>query len=91
MLLAAAFSRQSIKPQRASLPAIVCAGLIDMTANALYLYAAQAGYLAIAAVLTSLYPASTVILARIVLHERLNLIQKIGVGFALAGVALIAS
>ena len=66
-------------------------GAIDMTANALYVVAAQTGELAIASVLASLYPASTVFLARFVLGERLQLVQKIGVGLALAGVALIAA
>ncbi len=90
LALAALVSRNSIVPLRASLPIIVLAGAIDMTANGLYLYAAYAGYLSVAAVLTSLYPASTVFLARAVLGERLAKIQKIGVALALAGVLLIA-
>jgi len=80
-----------LKPQRAALPVILCAGAVDVCANALYLLAARYGYLAIAAVLTSLYPASTVVLARYVLNERLARIQKVGLGAALAAAALIAS
>jgi drug/metabolite transporter (DMT)-like permease len=53
-------------------------------------FATYAGYLSIAAVLTSLYPGSTVFLARYILGERLSASQKFGVAFALAGVALIA-
>ena len=90
LALAALVSRQSIVPARASVAIIVFAGGLDMTANGLYLYASYAGYLSIAAVLTSLYPASTVFLARAVLGERLAGVQKAGVALALAGVVLIA-
>lgn len=83
--------RRSVVAAPAALGVIALAGALDMTANALYVLAAYAGYLSIAAVLTSLYPASTVFLARIVLGERLGTLQKAGVAFALAGVALIAA
>ena len=83
--------RRDMIPRNGTLPLVALAGALDMTANALYVLATFAGYLSVAAVLTSLYPASTVFLARIVLNERLQLLQKIGVGCALAGVALIAS
>jgi drug/metabolite transporter (DMT)-like permease len=68
--------------------AMVC-GIIDMAANALYLLAARQGPLSIVVTLSSLYPASTVLLARVVLGERLNLWQISGVGCALAAVVLI--
>jgi drug/metabolite transporter (DMT)-like permease len=90
LLLLALLLRKQIAPARDTVRLIVVAGAIDMTANCLYVLAVYAGYLSIAAVLTSLYPASTVFLARIVLKERLSAIQKTGVAFALAGVALIA-
>lgn len=90
LLLVALALRRGIVPA-ASLPIVLLAGLIDMSANILYVLAAYAGYLSIAAVLTSLYPASTVFLARIILGERLAKVQKIGVALALAGVALIAT
>ncbi len=83
-------TRVDFRPQRAALPLILLSGTLDMAANVLYVLATFNGALAIAAVLTSLYPASTVALARIVLRERLGLIQWFGVAFALAGVALIA-
>lgn len=70
--------------------AIVC-GFIDMLANALYLLAARQGPLSIVATLSSLYPASTVLLARVVLGERLNPWQISGVCCALAAVVLIVS
>jgi drug/metabolite transporter (DMT)-like permease len=79
-------------PVRMSAPmallAIVC-GVIDMLANALYLLAARQGPLSIVVTLSSLYPASTVLLARIILSERLNSWQISGVGCALAAVVLI--
>jgi drug/metabolite transporter (DMT)-like permease len=70
---------------------VIFAGTIDMLANALYLIAAQQGPLSIVVTLSSLYPASTVLLARLVLHERLNILQVTGVGCALAAVVLIVS
>jgi drug/metabolite transporter (DMT)-like permease len=70
--------------------AILC-GFMDMLANALYLLAARVGPLSIVVTLSSLYPASTVLLARVVLGERLNLWQVSGVGCALAAVVLIVS
>ena len=90
LLFAALVLRKSILPARATVPLVILVGAMDMTANCLYLLATYAGYLSIAAVLTSLYPASTVFLARIVLREHLAVLQKVGVAFALAGVALIA-
>ncbi len=62
-----------------------------MLANVLYVVAVHAGQLAIVAVLTSLYPASTVALAACVLRERLRPLQWAGVALALAGVALISA
>jgi drug/metabolite transporter (DMT)-like permease len=63
--------------------------LIDMLANALYLVAARGGPISIVVTLSSLYPASTVLLARMILGERLNLWQITGVGCALAAIVLI--
>jgi drug/metabolite transporter (DMT)-like permease len=90
LLLVALIARKSIVPSNGTLGLLALAGAIDMTANVFYVLATHAGALAIAAVLSSLYPASTVFLARVVLKERLALIQKLGVAVALAGVALIA-
>ena len=70
--------------------AVLC-GAIDMLANALYLLAAREGPLSLVLTLSSLYPASTVLLARIVLGEGLNRLQITGVGCALAAVVLIVS
>lgn len=69
---------------------IALAGVLDMGANVLYLLAARQGLLSLVAVIVSLYPASTVLLARFVLGERLGPAQRIGLTLAAAGVALIA-
>lgn len=89
-VLALAF-RQSLRPSRASLPLIAVAGVIDMSANVLYIIATFHSYLSIAAVLTSLYPVSTVLLAAFVLRERLRAVQYAGLACALGAVAMIAS
>ncbi len=68
---------------------VVVAGVMDMLANALYLLATREGPLSIVVTLSSLYPASTVLLARVVLGERLRPWQITGVGCALAAVVLI--
>ena len=70
---------------------VIFAGVMDMLANALYLLATRLGPLSIVVTLSSLYPASTVLLARIVLGERLRPWQVTGVGCALAAVVLIVS
>jgi drug/metabolite transporter (DMT)-like permease len=87
----ALFTGQTLRLSAGIAALVVFAGTIDMLANALYMLAAQQGPLSIVVTLSSLYPASTVLLARILLHERLNLWQVTGVGCALAAVALIVS
>ncbi|MEV4221443.1 DMT family transporter [Nonomuraea sp. NPDC049725] len=89
VLLALAL-RRTLRPSSGSLGVIVAAGVLDMAANVLYLLAKQHGLLSLVAVLVSLYPASTLLLARQVLGERLRAIQLTGVACALGAVALIA-
>jgi drug/metabolite transporter (DMT)-like permease len=67
------------------------AGIVDMTANVLYLLASRLGSLPVVVTLSSLYPASTVVLARLVLGERLHRTQTIGMLCALIAVALIVA
>jgi drug/metabolite transporter (DMT)-like permease len=86
--LVALFTRRSLRLPGVLLLTLV-GGVMDMTANALYLLAAQVGPLSVVVTLASLYPASTVLLARVVLGERLNLRQVAGVACALAAIALI--
>jgi len=89
-VMAIAGGRSIRMPAQVTALAIV-AGVVDMLANALYLLATRQGPLSIVVTLSSLYPASTVLLARIVLGERLHPWQVTGVGCALAAVALIVS
>jgi drug/metabolite transporter (DMT)-like permease len=71
---------------------LAAVGLLDNGSNLAFALAAEAGgLLTLTAVLGSLYPVSTVLLARFVLHERLARHQAIGVASALVGVALIAA
>ena len=89
--LVALAGHQSLRmPREAAWLAIAC-GVMDMLANALYLLATRNGPLSIVVTLSSLYPASTVLLARLVLKEKLNLWQLAGVGCALAAVVLIVA
>ncbi|MGI9600684.1 MAG: EamA family transporter [Acidimicrobiales bacterium] len=67
-------------------PIIIVTGLLDFAANSLYLLAVREGSLTWVAAISSLYPISTVLLARIVLGERLTRVQI--AGFSMAGVAL---
>ena len=70
---------------------IVLAGIGDVMGNVTFLIATREGALAIAAVLTSLYPIGTIVLARIFLKERIAKSQLAGIGLAMAACALLAS
>jgi drug/metabolite transporter (DMT)-like permease len=83
------FTTQSLRIPAAILGIVVAGGALDMLANLLYLVASRTGPLSVVVTLASLYPASTVLLARLVLHERLSARQWVGVGCALVAVAVI--
>jgi drug/metabolite transporter (DMT)-like permease len=70
---------------------IAAVGVLDMAANGLYALATRHGLLSVVAVGASLYPLATVVLARVVLAERVRRVQELGIAAALLGVALIAS
>jgi len=80
----------SARVSRADLRVIVPAGLCDATANALFVLAARAGALSVVGVISSLYPASTILLAAVVLKERITRSQAAGLALAAAGVVLLA-
>jgi drug/metabolite transporter (DMT)-like permease len=70
---------------------LVLAGTLDVAATGLYALAATKGAISIVSVVGSLYPITTVLLARVVLHERLRPVQAAGVAAAFTGVALIVA
>jgi drug/metabolite transporter (DMT)-like permease len=90
MLAIIGVARGDWKPRPESWYWIFLAGLLDIGANALYMAALHRGSLAVAAVLSSLYPASTVILARVLLKERWSWMQGFGMAAALVAVGLIS-
>lgn len=83
-------ARRSPLPAPADNPWALLAGLLDAGGNALYLLATRYTRLDVAAVLSSLYPATTVILSSAILKERVSRAQWAGVGLCLAAVGLIA-
>lgn len=88
---AAITGTEQLRVSRSDLPILVVIGGFDVGANATFAYASRHGLLSVVSVLSSLYPAVTVILARWVHTERLRGVQIAGVLGALAGVCLIAS
>jgi drug/metabolite transporter (DMT)-like permease len=85
----ATMSRNDFRLERRVAGTAIGCGTLDMLANALYLVATREGPLSLVATLASLYPASTVLLARVTLGERLSRSQALGVVCALAAVVLI--
>jgi drug/metabolite transporter (DMT)-like permease len=67
------------------------AGVIDAVANICYVAATRTGAFGLAVVLASLYPGVTVLLARVVLGERLRWVQRLGLGLAAIGILLVAA
>lgn len=90
-LVVAALVWRRVAPDLRRPPGIVpLVGLIDVTAATLYTVATREGLLPVVSVLASLYPAVTVLLARIFLGERLSRVQAVGAAVTLLGVAVVA-
>lgn len=90
MLVIVALAPRDPQPLRPALWPMVFSGLLDSAGNALFIAATRHGRLDVSAILSSLYPASTVILARVLLKEKVSPMQGAGIVGALAAVALIS-
>ena len=88
MLIYAATMRGTMMPKRSVWPIVILGGMLDVIGNVFYVLASHTGRLDIAAVLGALYPASTVVLAWIFLHERLSRNQWIGIVLSLVAIIL---
>jgi drug/metabolite transporter (DMT)-like permease len=86
--LFALLTRQPALPPREVWGLCIINGMIDIAGNGFYILSAQAGRLDVAAVLSALYPASTVLLAWVVLKERINSLQVLGVLLAFIAIVL---
>ncbi len=90
LVVLASARRAPLRVPRGSLAVVAAVGLADVSANILFAFASGRGLLALVSVLGSLYPVVTVLLAHILLGERLTRVQQVGVAVALGGVAAIA-
>jgi drug/metabolite transporter (DMT)-like permease len=94
VLIAAAVLRRGLLPRGTGgrlLLAAAGAGVIDVVANVCYVAATRTGAFGLAVVLASLYPGVTVLLARVVLGERLRWVQRAGLALAAIGILLVAA
>jgi drug/metabolite transporter (DMT)-like permease len=83
--------RSAWRPRSSILPALVAIGVLDTAGNAFYLLAVQTGQLAIASVLSAMYPVTTVVLAMVVLREPITRNHTVGIVLAGVAIALIAA
>jgi drug/metabolite transporter (DMT)-like permease len=91
VLLVVTAARVPLPGSPRRLAPLVLVGLLDAGANGLYAWGTTEGLVSVVAVLGSLYPVITVLLARAILGERVRRVQEVGIVAALAGVALIAA
>jgi drug/metabolite transporter (DMT)-like permease len=82
---------RSLRPTRSALPMLVAIGVFDTGANILIAFATTKGAAGIVAVLSALYPVVTIVLARMLLGERLSVGKRVGGAIALTGAVLVAA
>ena len=83
--------RRAWRLSRPDLPLVILVGALDMGGNALYILATQAGRLDVATILSSLYPVTTVVLAALLLRERIAGSHLFGLGLAVVAIILIGA
>jgi drug/metabolite transporter (DMT)-like permease len=91
ILAAVAIRRPPLAVAPIQVPLLALIGIGDMLGNLLFAAASTSGLVSITSVLASLYPIVTVVLARLVLRERVARSQEAGIALTLAGVALISA
>ncbi len=91
LLIAVILARRPAMPNVAQLLLVALVGLLDTGGNAFYALATRTGRLDTAAVLGSLYPAMTVVLARLILKEQISRLQGLGLALAALAIVFIAS
>jgi len=91
VLIAALVARPGLPRDAGSYGALAMIGALDLGANGLFAVATTEGLLSVVAVLGSLYPAVTVVLARFVLAEHVSRSQELGIALTLAGVVAISA
>jgi drug/metabolite transporter (DMT)-like permease len=91
LVVAAVVVGRSLRMERTELAPVAGAGLCDVAANALVVLAVRRGLISLVAPVASLYPAMTVVLARLVLHERIGRQRLAGLAVGIVGLTLIAT
>ncbi len=91
LLLMIGIRRQKVLPNKTVTVLVILAGVLDALGNAFFVLAAHVGRLDVAAILSSLYPAATVVLAALILRERMTRIQTLGILLALIAIPMIST